>query len=181
MSKNKVLAFLGVTTQKIDIKEAIIAGLGGFFGIAGVYIVSRIFISDDIASFFIIASMGSSAVLLFSVPHSSLTQPWNLLVSHIIAAIVGVSCVMFFSTELIAAAMSVGVTMTATHFARCVHPPAGATTIYAVIGGSSVHEIGYLYVLAPVLINTLVIFAVAIIFNAFFSWRRYPKYWAKVR
>ena len=179
MNTNKLLAFLGITNQKIDVKEGFIAGLGGFLGIAGVYIVSRMLISDDIASFFIIASMGSSAVLLFSAPHSSLTQPWNLLAGHIIAAIVGVACVLFFSSELMAAAMSVGVTMSVTHFARCVHPPAGATTIYAVIGGSHVHEIGYLYVFAPVLINTLVIFAVAILFNALFSWRRYPKYWAK--
>jgi CBS domain-containing membrane protein len=176
MSKNKVLAFLGITTQKIDLKEGVIAGLGGFLGIAGVYLVSRIFIADDMAAFFIVASMGSSAVLLFSAPHSSLTQPWNLLAGHLIAAIVGVSCAKYFSMEIIAAAMSVGVTMSLTHFARCIHPPAGATTIYAVIGGSHVQEIGYLYVFAPVLINTFVIFAVAVLFNALFSWRRYPRY-----
>ena len=179
MNKGDVISFLGIDSKKIIFKESVISGVGGFFGIAGVYLVSRYFITDDIASLFIIASMGSSAVLLFSVPHSSLTQPWNLFAGHLIAAVVGVSCVKIFGFELIAAAMSVGVTMTLSHLARCVHPPAGATTIYAVIGGSYVHEIGYLYIFAPVLINTLVIFAVAILFNALFSWRRYPKYWAK--
>jgi len=179
MKKDVLFGFLGIDTQKISYKESIISGLGGFLGIAGVYVVSRFFITDEIASLFIIASMGSSAVLLFSAPHSSLTQPWNLLAGHLIAAVVGVSCVKLFGIELIAAAMSVGVTMSLSHFARCVHPPAGATTIYAVIGGSHVHEIGYLYVFAPVLINTLVIFAVAILFNALFSWRRYPRYWAE--
>lgn len=73
MSKNKVLAFLGISTQKIDLKEGVISGLGGFFGIAGVYLVSRLFILDDMATLFIVASMGSSAVLLFAAPHSSLT------------------------------------------------------------------------------------------------------------
>ncbi len=179
MSKNKVLAFLGISTQKIDLKEGVISGLGGFFGIAGVYLVSRLFILDDMATLFIVASMGSSAVLLFAAPHSSLTQPWNVLAGHLLSALVGVSCAKYIGVELIAAAASVGVSIAVMYFARCLHPPAGATTLFAVIGGPSVHALGYGYVFAPILIDTLIIIGVAMLFNVLFSWRRYPSYLSK--
>ena len=176
MSKNKVLAFLGIVTQKVDVKEGIISGLGGFLGIAGVYLVSRLLILDDIATLFVVASMGSSAVLLFAAPHSPLTQPWNVLAGHLLSAFIGVSCAKYIGVEIIAAAASVGISITVMYFARCLHPPAGATTLFAVIGGPSVHVLGYGYVFAPILIDTLVIIGVAMLFNALFSWRRYPKY-----
>lgn len=176
MSTNKVFAFLGISNQKINVKEGLISGLGGFCGIAGVYVVSRLLILDDITTLFVVASMGSSAVLLFAAPHSSLTQPWNVLAGHLLSAFVGVSCAKFISVELIAAAASVGISIAVMYFARCLHPPAGATTLFAVIGGPSVHVLGYEYVFTPILIDTLVILVVAMLFNLLFSWRRYPKY-----
>lgn len=179
MSKHKVLAFVGISTENIDVKEGIISGLGGFCGIAGVYLVSRLFILDDVATLFVVASMGSSAVLLFAAPHNSLTQPWNVLAGHLLAAFVGVSCAKYIGVELIAAAASVGISITLMYFARCLHPPAGATTLFAVIGGPSVHVLGYGYVFAPILIDTLVIISVAMLFNLLFRWRRYPKYLSK--
>ena len=63
MKRNVVLDFLGIDSQKISFSESIISGLGGFLGIAAVYLVSKIFISDEIATFFVVASMGSSAVV----------------------------------------------------------------------------------------------------------------------
>jgi len=181
MNMDVVLKFLGIESQSLSLKEGIISGLGGFAGIAGVYLVSRVFISSDMTTFFIVASMGSSAVLLFASPHSQLTQPWNVLAGHVISAFVGVSCAKFIGIELIAAAASVGISITAMYFACCVHPPAGATTIFAVIGGPAVLELGYIYVFAPILINTLVIIGMAILFNVLFSWRRYPVYLANQR
>ena len=56
MNNESLVNFLGLGAQKINYKESIISGIGGFFGIAGVYFVSRYFISDDISALFIIAS-----------------------------------------------------------------------------------------------------------------------------
>jgi CBS-domain-containing membrane protein len=36
-------------------------------------------------------------------------------------------------------------------------------------------DLGYQYVLTPVVINTLIILVVAIVFNFFFEWRQYPE------
>jgi CBS-domain-containing membrane protein len=57
---------------------------------------------------------------------------------------------------------------------RCIHPPGGGTALVAVIGGTGITTLGYQYVLAPVLLNALIIFVAAFLVNAPFAWRRYP-------
>ena len=46
----------------------------------------------------------------------------------------------------------------------------------AVIGGEATHALGYGFVFTPILENVLVILLVAVIFNYFFKWRRYPEW-----
>ena len=60
------------------------------------------------------------------------------------------------------------------YYAKCTHPPGGATALAAVIGSSQLHDLSYMYVITPVLINTVVMLTVGIAFNAMFSWRFYP-------
>ena len=61
------------------------------------------------------------------------------------------------------------------HLCRCMHPPGGATALAAVIGGEQINQLGYVYLFSPVLINCLIIFISAVIFNGLFPWRRYPQ------
>jgi len=60
------------------------------------------------------------------------------------------------------------------HYLRCIHPPGGATALTAVVGGAGIHELGYGFVVMPVLLNVLVILLVAVAFNYPLVWRRYP-------
>jgi len=60
---------------------------------------------------------------------------------------------------------------------RCLHPPGGATALYAVLGGETVHALGYGYLFSPVLLNVVVLVTVAVLFNYPFPWRRYPQSW----
>jgi truncated hemoglobin YjbI len=57
---------------------------------------------------------------------------------------------------------------------RCIHPPGGATALTAVLGGSAIHDLGFHYVIMPVLVNTLALLLLAVFINFFFPWRRYP-------
>jgi hypothetical protein len=108
------------------------------------------------------------------VPHGQLSQPWNLTAGHIFSAIVGVSCAMLIPNQALAAGLAVGLAIIVMHYTQSIHPPGGATALMAVIGGSSIHHLGYGYVIVPVLINLLVLLLIAIIFNFPFTWRRYP-------
>ena len=62
------------------------------------------------------------------------------------------------------------------YYARCVHPPGGATALAAVIGGVHIHALGFAYIITPVLVNTVTILIAAVLFNYLFKWRRYPSY-----
>ncbi len=169
MKENKLLKVLGVHTQSLNHIEGFMSGLGGFIGIASIYFICNIYIYNEMTALFIIASMGSSAVLLFAAPYSSLTQPWNVLGGHLISGFIGITCAKYISVDLIAAGAAVGVSITAMYYARCTHPPAGATTLFAVIGGPAVHQFGYQLLITPILINVLIIIIISQLFNL---WRK---------
>jgi len=172
MFKN-LFDLLGVESQVVSHKERIISGVGAFLGIFIAFIISRQFVGD-LNSIIIAASMGSSAVLLFAVPHGSLSQPWALLGGHTLSAIVGVACAQLIENQLLSASIAVGAAVTVMYYARCIHPPGGATALGAVVGGPAVHELGYQFVITPILLNAVLMLIVAVSFNALFAWRRYP-------
>ena len=122
----------------------------------------------------VVASMGASAVLLFAVPHGALSQPWAVLGGHLVSACIGVTCAKVIGDPLVAAALAVGLSIGAMYYLHCIHPPGGATALVAVIGGDAVHQLGYTFILSPVLENVLIILAVAVLVNLPFRHRRYP-------
>ncbi len=138
-----------------------------------VYLVTQQWVSG-IDTLFIVASMGASAVLVFAAPHAALSQPWPVLGGNLISAAIGVTCASNIADPALAASAAVGLAIVAMYYLRCLHPPGGATALIAVIGGESVHSLGYGFVLFPVLANTLGLLLVGLAFNALIPWRRYP-------
>lgn len=165
--------FLGIDTRPVSHIERIASAVGGFVSILGVLAVSQWFVGTASAGI-VVASMGASAVLLFAVPHGQLSQPWSVFGGHLCSAIIGVSCAQFIPHELVAASVAVGLAIGAMYYLRCIHPPGGATALSAVIGGEAIHNLGYQFVLTPVLLNVGIILGIAVLYNAFFSWRKYP-------
>lgn len=165
--------WLGVELDEVSWRERAASLLGGVVAIAAVIAISRHGFGLEGASM-VIASMGASAVLLFAVPHGQLSQPWPVLVGHVMSAAIGVTCAKAIPNVEIAAALAVGLSIAAMHQLRCVHPPGGATALTAVIAPAPLRSMGYLFVLRPVLLNALIIVVVAVAFNAVIPWRRYP-------
>lgn len=164
---------MGMEKTNVSATEKFVSALGGFLGITLIALISFQF-TGATASALIVPSMGASAVLVFAVPHGKLSQPWPLIGGNLISAIIGVTCYQMISDPFIAAGMAVGIAIAAMHIFNCTHPPGGATALAAVIGGPVIHELGYAYVITPILINVVIIFFVAFIFNSLFPWRRYP-------
>jgi len=175
MNKSTLLHYLGIDLAPNTHHERIISAVGGCIGIFLVVTVSRWFVGVE-ALIYIIPSMGASAVLLFAAPHSPLAQPWNVFGGHLISAAVGVMCAQLIPVASIAAAAAVGLAIAAMYYARCMHPPGGATALAAVIGGVHIHALGFEYIVTPVLVNTVTILIAAVLFNYLFKWRRYPSY-----
>lgn len=158
--------------------EKLISAVGALAGMALLFLISELSISG-IGHYFVISSMAASAVLLFAVPHGSMSQPWPLLGGHVISAITGVTCAHYLKDPTLAAPIVIAISIIAMHYLHCMHPPGGATALTAVIGGPEIFSLGYSFVIYPVLISAVVIMLVAILINYFFPWRRYPASLAK--
>ncbi len=165
--------FSGITLDMTSHAEKIISAVGGFVGILLTMWISLKYLGAQGAAM-LVASMGASAVLLFAVPHSPLSQPWNLWGGHLVSALIGVSCALTIPDPLLSAPLAVALAIAAMHYLRCIHPPGGATALTAVAGGASVHELGYHFVLTPVLLNVFILLITAVVVNFAFPWRRYP-------
>ncbi len=164
-------AWLGVQTQGTSVGGSLRSTLGGVLAIAGILVVSELFVGARSAGV-LVASMGASAVLLFAVPDGPLSQPWAVFGGNLSSAVVGVTCARLIPDPTLASAVAVGVAIGTMQQLRCVHPPGGATALSAVVSGPSVHALGYQYVVTPVLLNVLVILTVALLFHG--PSRRYP-------
>lgn len=176
--KNKIMQYFGIEKYRAGHTEKLVSALGAFSGIFVVFYTSSYFVQGT-SSYIIVASMGASAVLLFAVPHGPLSQPWPLIGGHLISAVVGVTCAKLIPDVFFAAAIAVGLAVGLMYYFNCIHPPGGATALSAVVGGNQVFELGYQFIITPVLINVAAIISAAIVFNYFFKWRRYPAYLAQ--
>ena len=174
----KLSQLIGIQLDSTQHKEKIISAIGGFISIFFVLLITSSIVGMQSAGL-IVASMGASAVLLFAVPHGPLSQPWPIAGGHLLSAIIGVSCYILIADLVLAASLAVGISIAAMYYFRCIHPPGGATALSAVVGGHEVHSLAYEYVISPVLYNVLAIIFIAIVFNYFFPWRRYPAVFAK--
>jgi CBS-domain-containing membrane protein len=158
-------------------REHWVSATGGLVGILAVLWISH-FVLGGHGGVLAVASMGASAVLLFAAPHGALSQPWPVFGGHMVSALIGVSCARWLGHEpMLAASLAVGLSIAAMYSLRCLHPPGGATALYAILGGETVHALGYGYLFSPVLLNVVALLAVAVAFNYPFAWRRYPQCW----
>ncbi|MFZ9642978.1 MAG: HPP family protein [Candidatus Methylopumilus sp.] len=148
-----------------------IAPLGALIGILG-----TAYLSYQLLGFhspWLIAPMGASAVLLFVIPASPLAQPWSVIGGNLIAAGVGVSCAHFIASPILASALAASIAIGLMMRLRCLHPPSGAVALTAVLGGPNITQLGYQFMLNPVLVNSVIIVAFAIIYHQF-SHHSYP-------
>jgi CBS domain-containing membrane protein len=123
----------------------------------------------------LVTAVGASSVLLFVLPGGPLSQPWPVVGGYLVSALVGVSCARWVPQLPLAAALAVSLSILGMLWLRCVHPPGGAVALYAVLGGPPVHELGYGFVLMPVLANALLLVASALVVNNLLPHRHYPR------
>ena len=142
--------------QHLSHQEIILSSATALIAIALVTWISSQFLSQTTVPY-IVASMGASTVLLFAVPSSPMNRPWALLVSHIVSAIVGMSCALYIPNLLIAIPLAVAGALLAMHYLRCLHPPGGATALLIVLAGPEVHQLGYQFVLTPIALNAAIL------------------------
>jgi CBS-domain-containing membrane protein len=161
----------------VSLAEVVWSWVGAFIGIATVGIInSYVFEGTDLT--LVIGSFGASAVLIYGAIRSPLAQPRNLLGGHILSALVGVASYNALHDHLwLAASVAVATAIALMHVTKTLHPPGGATALIAVIGGESIHAVGYWYVLVPAGLGAVILLFVALLVNNLPRSRRYPEFW----
>ena len=119
---------------------------------------------------FLIASFGSSMVLLYGYPESPFAQPKNIFFGHLLTAFVGIIILNFvplpiFLTIPIAVGLGVGLMI----LFNVTHPPAGGNPIIVIIGSVSLD-----YLINPIITGSIIVLAFGIIINRFILKKKYP-------
>lgn len=162
--------------------DAIVTTLGAWLGIAAVAGVDAA-LHDPPRSLHapaLLASFGASAVLVFGVIESKLSQPANFVLGQTLSAFVGVTVghILASAPRWVAAATGVAAATLAMALTSTTHPPGGATALIGATHGAGVGlpAAGYSLVLA-VFLGALAMLAVALLVNNAHPGRRYPSQW----
>ena len=120
---------------------------------------------------FLIASFGSSMVILYGYPESPFAQPKNIFFGHLLTALVGVIILNFvplqiFITIPIAVGLGVGLMI----LFNVTHPPAGGNPIIVIIGSVSLD-----YLINPIITGSIIVLTFGIVINRFILKKKYPK------
>lgn len=145
--------------------ERLRGAVGALIGIIITGFVSTFWVGGGVYGVMLMAPIGASAVLVFAVPASPLAQPWSVIVGNTLSAIVGVAMVHAVTSPVLAAGLAVGGAIAVMAMTRALHPPGGAVALLAVLGGAHSAGNGFEFVLVPVMLNSFLIVAGAIIYN----------------
>jgi CBS-domain-containing membrane protein len=171
--RQRIPQLLGITQSSTSHLEKLLSGVGSFLAITGIYWVTRE-IHGELTPALLLTSIGAATVLVFAIPHGTLSQPWPVVAGNTVSALIGICCYHGIPNEMLASAAAVGLSVIAMYYLRCLHPPGGASALLAVLGGDAIHSLGYHFLLVPVLLNTGCLLLAGVLFNGAFSWRRYP-------
>ena len=115
------------------------------------------------------ASLGASALLVFVLPSSPMAQPKAVIGGNIVSALVGVTCAILIPDPRLGMPIAIGVSILGMLFFKCLHAPAAATALSAILG----HIVTYRFALFPVLMDSLLLVLAGIFYNRI-TGKQYP-------
>ena len=119
---------------------------------------------------FLIASFGSSMVILYGYPESPFAQPKNIFFGHLVTSVIGILVLNFIPLQLfIIIPIAVGLGVGFMILLNVTHPPAGGNPIIVIIG-----SVSYDYLINPIIFGTLIVILFGIVLNRFVLKKKYP-------
>ena len=150
-----------------NLKQSIFAGL---FSIITIAVLTFLTYKTEFG-IFLLASFGSSMVLLYGYPESPFAQPKNVFFGHLVTAIVGLLVLKFIPLPIfITIPLAVGFGVGLMILLNVTHPPAGGNPIIVIMG-----SVSFDYLFTPVITGSIIILIFAIIINRFILKKSYPK------
>ena len=157
------------TPVGINGRERLRVTLGVALGVLLAGLLSRWYAPAGSLQPWMLPSLGASAVLVFGMPSSPLSQPWPVLAGNTVSMLVGVACAALVPYPAWAAALAVALAVALMVPLRCLHPPGASLALLVVLH----HEQGVQLVAFPVLFTGLVLVVVGVAYNHL-TGRSYP-------
>ena len=152
----------------VNIKQSFFAGI---FSIITIGILTVLTYKTEFG-IFLIASFGSSMVLLYGYPESPFAQPKNIFFGHLLTSVVGIFFLYLVPLPLyIILPLAVGSGVCLMIFLNTTHPPAGGNPIIVIMGSVSPD-----YLLSPVISGSIIILIFGVIINRFILKKNYPTF-----
>ena len=122
---------------------------------------------------FLIASFGSTMVLLYGYPESPFAKPKNIFFGHFLTSVVGIIVLNFVPLPIyITIPIGVGLGVGLMILLDVTHPPAGGNPIIVIIG-----SVSYDYLLSPIILGSIIVLVFGIVINKFVLKKKYPQKW----
>ena len=120
---------------------------------------------------FLIASFGSSMVLLFGYPESPFAQPKNIFFGHFLTAFIGIIVLKFIPLPIyITIPIATGLGVCFMILLNVTHPPAGGNPIIVIIG-----SVSFEYLISPIILGSIIVLVFGVVINRFVLKKKYPK------
>lgn len=168
-SLSKWFHYFGQDQARVSWVERLRAAGGAFVGLlCTVFLGSLLGTLAGVGEWFM-ASLGASALLIFVLPSSPMAQPWAVIGGNTLSALVGIACGQLINNPLLALPIAASTAILGMFLLRCLHPPAAAVALIAVMG----HIASYRYAFFPVMIDSVVLCLVAALYNSY-TGKPYP-------
>jgi len=149
-----------------NLKQSFLAGI---FSIITIGVLTVLTYKTEFGVF-LIASFGSSMVLLFGYPESPFAQPKNIFFGHLITSCVGLIFLYLVPLPLfIIIPLAVGFGVGLMILLNVTHPPAGGNPVIVIIGSVSLD-----YLFSPIITGSIIILIFGVIINRFILKKTYP-------
>ena len=152
--------------NNLNIKKSLIAAVFSTFTIG----VLSLLTYKTPYGLFLIASFGSTMVLLYGYPESPFAKPKNIFFGHLLTAFVGVFFVNYVPLPIyVIIPLAVGAGVGLMIMLNVTHPPAGGNPIIVIMG-----SVSFEYLISPVISGSIIVIIFGVILNKYIAKRKYP-------
>ena len=146
--------------------KALIAGLFSFITISALTLLTY----KTEFGVFLIASFGSTMVLLYGYPESPFAQPKNIFFGHLVTSLAGFFFLYFIPFPLyLILPLAVGLGVFLMIILNITHPPAGGNPIIVIMGSVSLD-----YIINPIISGTIIVLIFGVVLNRLILKKKYP-------
>ena len=153
--------YLGGDQPVVTWTERLRSSCGAFVGLMLVLTIAKQLGELSGIDEWLMASLGASALLVFALPGSPMAQPWAVIAGNTLSALIGITAAKFISEPLLAMPIAAATSILGMFALRCLHPPAAAVALIAVLG----NVVHYRYALFPVTVDSVLLVLAGAIYS----------------